>query len=101
MEHLAAILLLVTCTDDLGSCREVPAEVPFYQSAADCEADLEPALVRLIRTDPQAFGQCVAVDPADEGNATLTWEIKEGGVFHAKLEYTDVMIASVTGKNRR
>ena len=100
MEHLAAILLLVACTDDLGSCREVPAEVPFYQSAKDCEADLEPALVRLIRTDPQAFGQCVAVDPADEGNATLTWEIQEDGVFHARLEYTNVMIASAVEKYR-
>jgi len=97
MEHIAAIMLLVACSDDLGACREMPAAVPFYMSAAECEAELEPAIIAVTQSAPQAFGQCLAVDPAGEGgDATVTWEIREDGVFRAALEYNDVLIASAS-----
>lgn len=95
MEHIAAILLLVACTDDFGACREIPADTPQYMTLLDCEKDLEPALIRITRTAPQAFAQCIALDPAKENDEVqVSWKIGSDGEFLTHLQYTDVVIAS-------
>src|SRR5690606_25263989 len=95
MEHIAAIMLLVACSDDLGACREVSVDVAHFATVEDCEKQLEPSLVRVIQSAPQAFGQCVSMDPADENrDVQLGWEIGRDGEFRTQLKYTDVVIAS-------
>jgi hypothetical protein len=69
--------------------------VPYYETAAECEGALEPAMFALAVRHPQVFGQCVAVDPADEeADVELVWEIATDGTFIASLEPSGIMIAS-------
>ncbi len=95
MEHIAAILLLVGCSDDMLVCRELPAQVPVYETAAECEASLETSMIRFSASYPQIVGQCVDVDPAlEESDAELVWSISANGTFMASFEQPVVQVAS-------
>ncbi len=55
MEHIAALLLIIGCSDDLGQCKELPAPVPVYETVEECESDVSGS-VRLFSGDyPQVF----------------------------------------------
>ena len=49
MEHIAAILLLVGCTDDMLVCRELPAPAPVYESIEECENQIEASMISFTR----------------------------------------------------
>ena len=40
MEHIAALILIIGCSDDLTQCRELPAPTPIYETKQDCDAAL-------------------------------------------------------------
>ena len=95
MEHIAALLLIIGCSDDMVQCRELPAPVPIYETVEDCEGDLQPSLSLFTTKHPQVFGQCVEVDPSvEEENADLVWDIKPDGTLFAMIEVSEVMVAS-------
>jgi hypothetical protein len=95
MEHIAALLLIIGCADDMKQCRELPAPVPIYETVEECESELQPSISLYTTKHPQVFGQCVVVDPAiEEEDAELVWDIKPDGTLYAMIEVSDVMVAS-------
>ena len=95
MEHIAALLLIVGCSDDLSHCRELPAPVPIFESAEECEAELPVAMRRFMNEYPQLMANCVVVDPAmAEEEAQLVWDVNSQGNLVAAVEFdSDVMVA--------
>lgn len=95
MEHVAALLLLIGCSDDLGQCRELPAPTEVYETVEECEVDLQPSISLFTTRHPQVFGQCVEVDPAiEEEDAELVWDVKPDGTLYAMIEVPEVMVAA-------
>ena len=102
MEHIAALLLIIGCSDDLGQCKELPAPVPVYETAEECESDVDSSVRTFTGTYPQVFVQCVAVDPAlEEEDAELVWDIRKDGTLYAAVETPDVMVARTTERADR
>ncbi len=95
MEHIAALLLLVGCSDDMLVCRELQVPRPVYETAAECEAGLDAQMIRFSSNFPQLVGQCVNIDPAlEETDAELVWRIAADGTFLASFEEPLVQVAS-------
>lgn len=104
MEHIAALLLIVGCSDDLSQCRELPAPTAVYEAIEECEIDLQPSISLFVTKHPQVFGQCVWVDPAmEEEDAELVWDMKPDGTLLATIEVPDIMVATSerSGKSNR
>lgn len=87
MEHLAALLLIVGCSDDLSQCNELPAPTVAYQSMETCESDMEAAFSQYVRDYPQIFAQCVTFDPELlQMDAQIVWEIDDAEHLLASVE---------------
>jgi hypothetical protein len=95
MEHIAAVLLIIGCSDDLAQCRELPAPVAIYESSEECETELAASLRGFTGEFSQLFAQCLAVDPAlEEEDVVLSWGIRDDGVLVASAGIPDVMVAT-------
>jgi hypothetical protein len=97
MEHIAALLLIIGCSDDLLQCRELPAPVPLYEAAEDCNRELPASLGAFTGQFGQLFARCVPVDPAlEEEDAELTWDVRPDGTLVASVDAVppDMMVAS-------
>ena len=94
MEHAAALLLLLGCSDDLSQCRELPAPTAFYQTKADCDRALPYSLGAFTGQFEQLYAQCVPVDPTRERQAKLIWKVLPDSTLIASAEVGDVMVAS-------
>lgn len=95
MEHIAALLLIIGCSDDMLACRELPATVPVYETVEECESELQPSLSMFSHEYAQILGSCVMVDPAlEEEDAELVWDITPNGSLYAAIASPDVVIAS-------
>jgi hypothetical protein len=96
MEHIAALLLIVGCSADYNSCRELPSPVTVYETSMECDADLPDALRRLGAETPRVLGVCVAVDPAmEEEDAELVWDVNAQGKLGASIEAGNLHIAAI------
>ncbi len=95
MEHIAALLLIVGCADDVSHCRELPVANTVYEIIEECEMQIAPAISRFVTKHPQVFGQCVEVDPAsEEADAELVWEVKPDGTLYALIDIPEIMLAA-------
>lgn len=102
MEHIAALLLIIGCSDNLSECKELPAPVPVYETVEECDANLGDAMKGYVNRHPQIFAQCVSVDPAlEEEDVELVWDVRNDGTLHAALEVPDVMVAGSTERGDR
>lgn len=98
MEHIVALLLIVGCSDDLATCQELPAPVPVFETAAECEAELPGSLRGFTGLYPQILAKCVGVDPAlEEEDAELVWDIKPDGALYASIEAPEILVADAKG----
>jgi hypothetical protein len=87
MEHVAALLLIIGCSDDLAQCSELPAPVPHYASVEECEAELPATFSSFSGEYPQLLAQCIAFDAdAAQMDAELVWEITGDGHLLASVE---------------
>lgn len=87
MEHLAALLLIVGCSDDLSKCEELPAPTVAYHSMETCESDMQAAFGQFVRDYPQIFAQCVTFEPELlEMDAQIVWEITDAEHLLASVE---------------
>lgn len=94
MEHIAALLLVIGCSDDLQSCKELPAPIPVFETAQECETQLPGSFKVFIGKYPQVFAQCLAVNPEmEETDADLVWDIKPDGTLVASVEEPTVQYA--------
>lgn len=95
MEHIAALLLIVGCSADLADCRELPAPVPIFETAEECDAELPRAFAGYDGAYPHVVARCVAVDPAmEEADAELVWDVLPDGSLVASVEPAGVMVAT-------
>ena len=95
MEHIAAFMLLVGCTQDASVCKEIPVPVPTYESMAECRKDL-PLEIRLSgSTDTKVLGACKAVDASTfERSASLDWAVSRDGQLVINFDAEPQMVAS-------
>jgi hypothetical protein len=94
MEHAAALLLLIGCTDDFSQCRELAAPTTFYQTKAECDRALPSSLGAFMGQFEQLYAQCIPVDPDRERQAKAIWKILPDSTLIASAEPADVMVAS-------
>jgi hypothetical protein len=95
MEHIAALLLIIGCSEDLAQCKELPAPIPVYETVEECQGDLPIAIRMVSGTAQKIVAQCVEVDPAmEEEDAELVWDINPDGTLHASVEVPQVIVAS-------
>lgn len=94
MEHIAALLLVIGCSGDLGDCRELPVDVPIFETREECQSELQAVRNKDIDAAPRVFATCVNVDPAlVYDDAELVWDVTEPGRIEAALERPDVTVA--------
>lgn len=99
MEHIAALLLIVGCSQDMKQCEELPSPVTVYETAAECDAELPAALRQVDGSRPRVMGTCVYVDPAmEEEDAELVWDMTPDGALRASVEAVSMNVAAVEGK---
>jgi hypothetical protein len=97
MEHIAALLLIIGCSDDLSQCHELPAPVSVYEAAEDCNQSLPDSLGAFTGQYGRIFARCVPVDPAlEEEDAELTWDVRPDGTLVASVDAAplELMVAS-------
>ena len=95
MEHIAALLLVVSCSQDLSGCREVRPPTAVFEAFEDCKSELPKTLSRLAPGYPRIFAKCLQVDPALEDDYDqLTWNVLPNGTLDASLSISNVVIAS-------
>ena len=103
MEHIAALMLIIGCSQDLSQCRELPAQVPVvFETAEECDEALPSAMRTLDSDDARLFARCIDVDPAlEEMDAELVWDVTaEGGLvaFVDVLDEPETLVASTGGR---
>jgi hypothetical protein len=101
MEHIAAFLLVVSCSQDFSGCRETPAPAPLFEAYDACQAELPKVLTAFTSRDKRTFAKCLEVDPALEDDYDqLTWNVLPNGTLEASLTVSSVVVASgdTTGK---
>ena len=93
MEHIAALLLIIACSE--AECRELPAPIPVFETLEECETERQPALSVYATRHPQVFAKCVEVDPPmEEEDAELVWDVAPDGTLEASIEASSVRVAS-------
>ena len=86
-EDIAALLLVIGCSDDLSQCRELPAPVSIFETKEDCDQQLPDSLGAFTGQFEQLYAQCLSVDPAMEDEDTeLVWEVHPDGTLFASVE---------------
>jgi hypothetical protein len=94
MEHIAAVLLIIGCSDGLIQCRELPAPTSIYEAKEDCDRELPYSLGAFTGQVEQLYAQCIPVDPAvEEDDAELFWEVHPDGTLVASV-HAPVMVVS-------
>lgn len=95
MEHIAAFMVLIACSDDLQVCVEKPAPEIAYESVQQCELELSPAISAVARTSKKTFGRCVEVDPAlFYEDAEIVWDVTAAGGLEVDIELINPEIDS-------
>lgn len=95
MEHIAALLLIIGCSGDLGECRELPSPVTVFETYEECESELPVSLAALNGTEPRILAKCLYVDPAmEEEDAELIWDVRPDGTLTATIGPSEVIVAS-------
>lgn len=94
MEHIAAVLLIIGCSNDLSQCRELPAPVTIFETADECMSERPFTLNSMEGAAERVMGTCIAVDPAlEEEEGELVWSVNSDGTLEAAFE-TPQMVAS-------
>jgi hypothetical protein len=97
MEHIAAVLFIVGCSQNLDGCRELPAPTPIFETAQDCASEQPFALEDLAGRAPRVLGTCIAVDPADEEeDGEIDWTVTPDGRLMASFEKPSITVAANT-----
>lgn len=95
MEHIAALLLIIGCSEDLQQCRELPAPVPLYETVEDCDPQIAPALAHFRKSQPRVFAQCIEVDPAlAEEDLELVWDVTAARGLTASIGVPELQVAA-------
>ena len=100
MEHIAAVLLIVGCSNSLEQCRELPAPVTVFETLGECTAERPFAVGDLSQAEPRIFSRCLPVDPALEDDYNeIVWNVRADGTFEASVEISNMVVASNGGRS--
>ncbi|MER9233449.1 hypothetical protein NKI56_15315 [Mesorhizobium sp. M0622] len=95
MEHIAALLLVVGCSNGMTACRELPTPVSVFETEAECMAARPLAVTNLRDQAQHIVAKCLAVDPALEDDYDrIVWSVRPDGTLDASLEISNFMVAS-------
>jgi len=95
MEHIAALLLVIGCSNTMTDCRELSVPVSVFETFETCTAERPFALGDLQGQAPHIVGKCLAVDPALEDDYDqIAWNVRPDGTLDASLEVSGMLIAS-------
>ncbi len=95
MEHIAALLLIVGCSNSMTECRELPARVSVFETAEACTAERPFAMGDVRGQAQHVVARCLAVDPALEDDYDqIVWNVRPDGSLDASLQVSNVMVAS-------
>ena len=97
MEHIAALLFVVGCSNSMTDCRELQVPVSVFETEQACTAERPFALGDLQGRAPHIVGKCLTVDPALEDDYDqIVWNVKPDGTLIASLEVSGMVVASNT-----
>lgn len=95
MEHIAALLLIVGCSNGLDQCRELPTPVSVFETVEECAVERPLAIERLKQSNQRIFSRCLALDPALEDDYDqITWKVRPDGGFDASVNIAGMVVAS-------
>ncbi len=83
MEHVAALLLILGCSEGTEECGLVQDRLPQFETVQSCEAQREPEALHFLGEHPVVVAQCVPVDPANDAGWTLSWYVAPNGAILA------------------
>lgn len=98
MEHIAAIMMLIGCTQGNAECKELPAPAVGFETTEECQALLQPSLNDFKGKYKIVYGKCAAIDPALYiEDATITWAITPAQELDVQVTFdepaTPVLVA--------
>lgn len=95
MEHIAALLFVVGCSNAMTDCRELTVPVSVFETEEACAAERPFALGDLQGQAAHIVGECLAVDPALEDDYDqIAWAVRPDGTLNASLQVSGVVVAS-------
>ncbi|OBQ66427.1 hypothetical protein EB233_07285 [Mesorhizobium erdmanii] len=97
MEHIAALLLVIGCTNSMTECRELQVPVSVFETADECTAERPFAIGDVQGQAQHIVARCLAVDPALEDDYDqIVWNVGPDGNLDASLAISSLVVASNT-----
>jgi len=95
MEHIAALLLVIGCSNSLTDCRELQVPVSVFETADECTAERPFAMGDVQGQAQHIIARCLAVDPALEDDYDqIVWNVNPDGSLNASLAISSLVMAS-------
>ncbi|PZV38336.1 hypothetical protein [Mesorhizobium kowhaii] len=95
MEHIAALLLVIGCSNTMVDCRELQVPVSVFETADQCVAERPFAMGDVQGQAQHIVAKCLAVDPALEDDYDqIVWNVRADGTLDASLAISNVVMAS-------
>jgi hypothetical protein len=95
MEHIAALLLVIGCSNTMADCRELQIPVSVFETADQCVAERPFAMGDVQGQAEHIVAKCLAVDPALEDDYDqIVWNVHPDGTLDASLAISSLMMAS-------
>jgi hypothetical protein len=90
MEHIAAIMMLVGCSQGNVECKELPAPAIGFETAEECQQLLQPSIKGAGGRYRIVYGKCAEIDPALYiEDATVTWDITPANELAVQVTFDD------------
>jgi hypothetical protein len=95
MEHIAALLLVIGCSNSMTECHELQVPVSVFETADECTAERPFALGDVQGQAQHIVAKCLAVDPALEDDYDqIVWNVRPDGSLEASLAISSLVMAS-------
>ncbi len=88
METAIAIMLLVGCTDDMQTCKELPGSQTQFAAVDECESSIEDMMWAEAGDGryPQILGQCVSQKQVGGEVKKVSWDVLPSGGLVPKAD---------------
>jgi hypothetical protein len=95
MEHIAALLLVIGCSNTMADCRELQVPVSVFATADECIAERPFAMGDVQGQAQHIVAKCLSVDPALEDDYDqIVWNVRADGNLEASLAISSLVMAS-------
>jgi hypothetical protein len=102
VEHIAALLLIIGCSNSMTECHELSVPVSVFETAEACTAERPFAMGDVQGQAQYVVAKCLAVDPALEDDYDqIVWNVRPDGSLDASLQISNVMVASNVARREK